>query len=59
LGFTFAAGGIGTWLGGLAADSFGLLAVMQAITLLGVPAAALAITLPGREPAPAAVPVEA
>jgi FSR family fosmidomycin resistance protein-like MFS transporter len=60
LGFTFAAGGIGTWLGGLAADSFGLLAVMQAITLLGLPAAALAITLPGREPAaPVAAPAEA
>src|SRR5262249_36837219 len=43
LGFTFAAGGIGTWLGGLAADRFGLLAVLQAITLLGLPAAVLAI----------------
>jgi FSR family fosmidomycin resistance protein-like MFS transporter len=59
LGFTFAAGGIGTWLGGLAADSFGLLAVMQTITLLGLPAAALAITLPGRTPAPVATPAEA
>jgi FSR family fosmidomycin resistance protein-like MFS transporter len=60
LGFTFAAGGIGTWLGGLAADSFGLLAVMQAITLLGLPAAALALTLPGREPAtPVVAPAEA
>jgi len=48
LGFTFAAGGIGTWLGGLAADHFGLLVVMQAITLLGVPTALLALTLPGR-----------
>ncbi len=48
LGFTFAAGGVGTWLGGLAADRFGLLAVMQAITMLGVPAALLALTLPGR-----------
>jgi FSR family fosmidomycin resistance protein-like MFS transporter len=54
LGFTFAAGGIGTWLGGLAADSFGLLAVMQAITLCGIPIALLALTLPGRiRPAPA------
>jgi FSR family fosmidomycin resistance protein-like MFS transporter len=50
LGFTFAAGGIGTWLGGLAADQVGLLPVMQAITLLGVPAALLALTLPGRAP---------
>ena len=48
LGFTFAAGGIGVWLGGLAADQVGLLPVMQAITLLGVPAALLALTLPGR-----------
>ena len=60
LGFTFAAGGIGTWLGGLAADRVGLLAVMQAITLLGVPAALLALTLPGRRrPAPAMVEAEA
>jgi MFS transporter, FSR family, fosmidomycin resistance protein len=50
LGFTFAAGGIGVWLGGLAADQVGLLTVMQAITLLGVPAALLALTLPGRAP---------
>jgi FSR family fosmidomycin resistance protein-like MFS transporter len=48
LGFTFAAGGVGTWLGGVAADQFGLLPVMQAITALGVPAALLALTLPGR-----------
>jgi len=48
LGFTFAAGGIGVWLGGLAADQVGLLPVMQAITLLGLPAALLAMTLPGR-----------
>jgi FSR family fosmidomycin resistance protein-like MFS transporter len=48
LGFTFAAGGIGTWVGGVAADRFGLLVVMQAITLLGVPAALLALTLPRR-----------
>jgi FSR family fosmidomycin resistance protein-like MFS transporter len=48
LGFTFAAGGIGVWLGGLAADQVGLLPVMQVITLLGVPAALLALTLPGR-----------
>ncbi|GAB4189380.1 MAG: MFS transporter [Roseiflexaceae bacterium] len=59
LGFTFAAGGIGTWLGGHAADQIGLLAAMQAITLLALPAALLALTLPGRllpkpQPAPAA-----
>lgn len=48
LGFTFAAGGIGTWLGGLAADSVGLLLVLQIITLLGLPAALLALTLPGQ-----------
>ncbi len=52
LGFTFAAGGIGTWLGGLAANIFGLLPVMQVITLLGIPAALLAFTLPRREPPP-------
>jgi FSR family fosmidomycin resistance protein-like MFS transporter len=55
LGFTFATGGVGTWLGGMMADQFGLLAVLQAITMLGLPAAALALTLPGRErPAPVA-----
>ncbi len=52
LGFTFAAGGIGTWLGGLAANQQGLLPVMEAITLLGAPAALLALTLPGRAPRP-------
>ena len=36
------------WLGGLAADQVGLLPVMQVITLLGMPAALLALTLPGR-----------
>lgn len=62
LGFTFASGALGTWLGGIAANQVGLLAVMQAITLLGLPAAALALTLPGRlvsRPAPAPVAVEA
>ncbi len=59
LGFTFASGGIGTWLGGLAADMAGLLPTMQVITLLGVPAALLALTLPGRaKAAPVAVPAE-
>ena len=56
LGFTFAAGAIGTWLGGLLADQVGLLAVLQGITVLGLPAAVLALTLPGYErPAPVAV----
>jgi MFS transporter, FSR family, fosmidomycin resistance protein len=50
LGFTFASGGIGVWLGGLVADQVGLLPVMQVITLLGVPAALLALTLPGHAP---------
>ncbi len=53
LGFTFASGGLGTWAGGLAADVVGLPAVMQAVTLLALPAAALSLTLPGREPADA------
>ncbi len=48
LGFTFATGGIGTWLGGIAADYIGLLAVMQVATLLAIPVALLALTLPGR-----------
>jgi FSR family fosmidomycin resistance protein-like MFS transporter len=48
LGFTFAAGGVGTWLIGLAADQIGLLAALQAITLVGLPTALLALTLPGR-----------
>lgn len=49
LGFTFASGGIGTWLGGIAADQIGLYPVMQIFTLLCLPAALLALTLPGRE----------
>lgn len=48
LGFTFASGGVGTWIGGYAADSIGLLSVMQIVTLLGLPCALLALTLPGR-----------
>jgi FSR family fosmidomycin resistance protein-like MFS transporter len=52
LGFTFAAGGIGVWAGGLVADTVGLLPVMQAVTLLGIPAALLALTLPGRASLP-------
>lgn len=49
LGFTFATGGIGTWLTGVAADRIGLDSAMQIVTLLGLPSAALALTLPGRE----------
>lgn len=48
LGFTFASGGVGTWLVGLAADQIGLLAALQAITLIGLPTALLALTLPTR-----------
>jgi FSR family fosmidomycin resistance protein-like MFS transporter len=51
LGFTFAAGGIGTWLVGIVADEVGLLRALQAITLLGLPTALLGLTLPGPEPA--------
>lgn len=47
LGFTFASGGIGTWLAGSMADVVGLPLVMQALTWLAVPAALLALTLPG------------
>lgn len=60
LGFTFASGAIGTWLAGHVADTAGLQQVMVWATLLGLPAALLAITLPGRRPAPqAAVPASA
>jgi FSR family fosmidomycin resistance protein-like MFS transporter len=60
LGFTFAAGGIGTWLIGREADRIGLLAALQAITLVGLPTALLALTLPGRAlVAPPPVAVEA
>jgi MFS transporter, FSR family, fosmidomycin resistance protein len=53
LGFTFATGAIGTWLAGQAADTAGLQSVMVWMTLLSLPAALLAFTLPGR-PRPAA-----
>ena len=60
LGFTFAAGAIGTWLGGLLADQVGLLTVLQGMTLLGLPTAILALTLPGyTRPAPVAASAEA
>ncbi|MBO9313192.1 MAG: MFS transporter [Chloroflexus sp.] len=48
LGFTFASGAIGTWLSGMIADQIGLEQVMIGVTLLGLPAAALAFSLPGR-----------
>lgn len=53
LGFTFATGGIGTALVGALADTVGLLPAMQGTVLLAIPAAALALTLPGRESATA------
>ncbi|MBX0327107.1 MFS transporter [Oscillochloris sp. ZM17-4] len=59
LGFTFASGAIGTWLAGTIADVVGLQTVMLYLTLLGVPAAILGFTLPGRSrplAVPAAVP---
>ncbi len=60
LGFTFAAGAIGTWFAGQAADSLGLQTVMVWVTWLSLPAALLALTLPGRpRPAPEAVPATA
>lgn len=52
LGFTFASGGLGTWLAGVFADSVGLVPVMQVATMLALPTAALALTLPGCAPAP-------
>ncbi|MEM8533421.1 MAG: MFS transporter, partial [Chloroflexota bacterium] len=48
LGFTFAAGGVGTWVAGITADQVGLLLVMQIVTLLALPTALFALTLPGR-----------
>ncbi|HMP41141.1 MAG TPA: MFS transporter [Roseiflexaceae bacterium] len=57
LGFTFAAGGIGTWIAGIAADQVGLLNTMQAVTLLGLPVALLSLTLPGRDATTTPVPL--
>lgn len=54
LGFTFATGGIGTALVGALADTVGLLTAMQGTVLLALPAALLALTLPGRDVATAA-----
>ncbi|NJN15233.1 MAG: MFS transporter [Oscillochloris sp.] len=48
LGFTFASGAVGTWIVGQLADSAGLQQVMLGVTLLGLPAALLALGLPGR-----------
>jgi FSR family fosmidomycin resistance protein-like MFS transporter len=58
LGFTFASGALGTWVAGQLADSLGLQTVMVGATLLAVPCALLALTLPGR-PAAQAVPAAA
>jgi FSR family fosmidomycin resistance protein-like MFS transporter len=60
LGFTFATGAIGTWLAGVLADIITLEVTMQIVTVMGIPAALLALTLPGRavEPLPAPVPAE-
>lgn len=49
LGFTFATGGIGTWIAGITGDIYGLLPTLQVMTLLALPCAVLALTLPGRE----------
>ncbi|MFQ3662408.1 MAG: MFS transporter, partial [Chloroflexaceae bacterium] len=54
LGFTFASGAIGTALAGFLADMVGLETVMLWTTALGVPAALLAFTLPGRQAVAAA-----
>jgi FSR family fosmidomycin resistance protein-like MFS transporter len=59
LGFTFASGAVGTWLAGQLADRVGIETVMLWATVLAVPCAALALTLPGRSlpgPVPAAAP---
>lgn len=59
LGFTFASGAIGTWTAGLLADRIGLETVMIWATLLGLPAALLALTLPGRRRPAATAPAQA
>lgn len=59
LGFTFATGAIGTAVAGQLADLVGLEQVMVWVTLLGLPAALLALTLPGRPTVPAAAPAPA
>jgi FSR family fosmidomycin resistance protein-like MFS transporter len=57
LGFTFASGALGTWLCGIAADSYTLQSAMQTVTLLGIPSALLALLLPGRDTDSLTVPV--
>ncbi len=59
LGFTFATGAIGTAVAGHLADRVGLEQVMIWVTLLGLPAALLALTLPGRPTVAAATPAPA
>jgi FSR family fosmidomycin resistance protein-like MFS transporter len=57
LGFTFATGAIGTWFAGQLADTRGLQTVMVWMTFLSLPAALLALTLPGRRrPTPVVTP---
>jgi FSR family fosmidomycin resistance protein-like MFS transporter len=57
LGFTFASGAIGTGIAGHLADTVGIQQVMVAVTFIILPAAILALTLPGQrqksKPAPA------
>ena len=59
LGFTFASGAIGTGIAGHLADTVGIQQVMVAVTFIIIPAALLALTLPGQrqkaQPAPAPV----
>lgn len=47
LGFTFASGAIGTWVAGQLANQVGMQTVMVWATLLGLPAALLALAMPG------------
>jgi FSR family fosmidomycin resistance protein-like MFS transporter len=47
LGFTFASGALGAWLCAIAGDIVGLRNAMQAMVVVGLPAALLALSLPG------------
>jgi FSR family fosmidomycin resistance protein-like MFS transporter len=47
LGFTFASGALGVWLCAIAGDIVGLHSAMQAMAFVGLPAALLALSLPG------------
>lgn len=58
LGFTFASGALGTAAAGYLADSVGLETVMVWTTLLGLPAALLALMLPGRASVSTAAPIQ-